>query len=77
MSDNLSLAQYTANPTAYSADFNRRRRVEQRASSERMQHHVSDRDHNYAAHSAFMANSPTPGVVTKGALDAAERARQG
>jgi len=75
--DNLSLAQWSKDPRAYSAAFNRQHRVEMRATSEIQQHHVSNEDHNYAAHDAFLKASPTPGVVTRGALDAAKKARHG
>lgn len=74
--DNLSLAQWSEDPRGYSAAFNRQHRVEMRSHSETQQRHVPNEAHNYAAHDAFLKASPTPGVVTKGALEAAQKARQ-
>lgn len=73
--DNLSLAQWSKDPVAYSADFNRAHRWEQRVHSETLQKHVEH--HGWEAQDAFRSASPTPGVVTQGAIDAARRKTHG
>lgn len=73
VSDNLSLAQYAADPRAYEAEYNRRHRVEQRAGSETQQRHVHK--DAWKGQDSYRKASPTPGVASTRADDAKRNAR--